>query len=107
MKEDMILCGAGGLAQKFYMNPRFDRLPESVQQELKGALSAAAEQAGGTLLLEYAPDGDLSLHWVRDEGDAYFDEIEAGLAVSRLQKDKAELFLRLKAFYLAFYGEKT
>lgn len=106
MKEDMILCGAGGRRQKFYFNPRFSTLPEPVQLELKGCLAALAERVGGTILLEYAEDGDLALQWVRDEDDFYFDEIEAQLAVSRLQKEKAELFLRLKAFYLAFFGDQ-
>lgn len=107
MKEDMILCGAGGRQQKFYFNPRFARLPEGVQQELKACLAALAEQVGGTILLEYGEEGDISIHWVADEGDFYFDEIESRLAVSRLQKEKEELFLKLKAFYLAFYGENA
>lgn len=106
MREENILCGAGGLQQKFYMNPRFGRLPESVQQELKGALGALAEQAGGTVLLEFRETGDLDLHRVRDEGDIDTDEIETRLLINRLLKEKEELFLRLKAFYLAFYGEK-
>ena len=107
MKEENILCGAGGLQQKFYMNPRFSRLPESVQQELKGALGALAEQAGGTILLEYQDTGDLDLHRIRDEGDIDTDEIGTRLLIDRLLKEKEELFLRLKAFYLAFYGDHS
>lgn len=107
MKEENILCGAGGLAQKFYMNPRFALLPEGVQQELKGSLAALAEQIGGSVLLEYNEVGDLDLHWVRDEGDIYTDEIDSRLAINRLLKEKEALLLQLKAFYLAFFGEKA
>ena len=37
-------------------------------------------------------------------GDIYYDEIEAGLEISRLQREKEVLFLQIKAFYLAFFG---
>ena len=107
MNEDLVLCGAGGKMQKLYMNPRYGMLPETVQQELKAALAVFAEQIGGTVLLVFAETGDLSVQLIPDEGDIYFDEIEAGLAVSRLQKEKETLFLQLKAFYLAFFGAKA
>ncbi len=106
MNEDLILCGAGGKQQKFYMNPRYGMLPQEVQQELKAALAVFAEKVGGTVLLVFSETGDISVQLIPDEGDFYFDEIEAGLAVSRLQKEKETLFLQLKAFYLVFFGEK-
>ena len=107
MNEELILCGAGGKQQKFYFNPRYAMLPETVQQELKAALAVFAEQVGGTVLLVFSQAGDLSVQLIPDEGDIYFDDIEAGLAVSRLQKEKEMLFLQLKAFYLAFFGAKA
>ena len=107
MNEEMILCGAGGKQQKFYFNPRYEMLPEQVKQELKAALAVFAERVGGTVLLVFSETGDLSVQLIPDEGDFYFDDIEAGLAVSRLQKEKETLFLQLKAFYLAFFGAKA
>ena len=58
-------------------------------------------------MLEYRDTGDLDLHRIRDEGDIDTDEIGTRLLIDRLLKEKEELFLRLKAFYLAFYGEHT
>ncbi|MBP3729455.1 MAG: hypothetical protein J6H18_04250 [Lachnospiraceae bacterium] len=104
MKEDLILCGAGGSRQKFYLNPRYETLPEEIRLELKAALALFAEQVGGTILLVYSETGSLSIRLIPDEGDFYYDEIEAGLAVSRLQKEKEELFQKLELYYRLFFG---
>ena len=104
MDEDRILCGANGDAAKYYFNPRYGRLPETVQEELKASLVLFAEHVGGTILIEFAEDGEPCLKVLPPAGDIYYDEIEAGLEISRLQREKEVLFLQLKAFYLAFFG---
>ena len=104
MNEDMVLCGANGDAEKYYFNPRYGQLPQSVKDELKAALVLFAEHVGGTILLVFSDDGEPQLQVVPPEGDIYYDEIEAGLEISRLQREKELLFLQLKAFWLAFFG---
>ncbi len=104
MNEELVLCGAGSRQEKFYFNPRYDRLPEAVKQELRSALVLFASKVGGTILIVFSEDGEPRIQLIREDDDIYYDDIEAGLAVSRLQKEKEVLFLQLKAFYLAFFG---
>ena len=104
MNEDMVLCGANGDAEKYYFNPRYAQLPESVKEELKAALVLFAEHVGGTILIRFSEAGDPQLQVFPPADPIYYEEIEAGLEISRLQREKEVLFLQLKAFYLAFFG---
>ena len=38
MDEEVVLCAASAYEEKFYLNPEFDSLPETVKQELQCAL---------------------------------------------------------------------
>ncbi len=104
MDEKLVLCGANGDEEKYYFNPRYARLPETVKEELQAALVLFAEHVGGTILIVFAEDGEPQLKVLPPAADIYYDEIEAGLEISRLQREKEVLFLQLKAFYLAFFG---
>ncbi len=104
MNEEMVLCGANGDAEKYYFNPRYDQLPDTVKQELQAALVLFAEHVGGTILIAFAEDGEPQIKVYPPAGDIYYDDIEAGMEISRLQREKEMLFLQLKAFYLAFFG---
>ena len=33
--ENTVLCGANSYKQKYYLNPKFDMLPQSIKDELK------------------------------------------------------------------------
>ena len=107
MQDSLVLCAASADHEKYYFNPRYEKLPESVQQELKAALVLFAEKVGGAILIAFSEEGEPQIRLVPSEGDFLYDEIEAGLQVYRLQKEKEVLFLQLKAFYLAFFGGKT
>ncbi|MBO4872030.1 MAG: hypothetical protein J5496_01255 [Lachnospiraceae bacterium] len=104
MNEELVLCGANGDAEKYYFNPRYERLPEAVKEELQAALVLFAEHVGGTILIVFSEEGDPQLKVYPPADPIYYDEIEAGLEISRLQREKEMLFLQLKAFYLAFFG---
>ena len=34
MEEEIVLCAANSYEQKYYLNPEFEMLPESIKQEL-------------------------------------------------------------------------
>ena len=57
--ENMVLCGANSYTQKYYFNEEFDRLPESVKDELKAMCVIFTEDIGGILTLEYTEEGEL------------------------------------------------
>ena len=107
MQDSQVLCAASADHEKYYFNPRFERLPESVKQELKASLVLFAEEVGGAILIVFSEEGDPQIQLIRREEDFLYDEIEAELQVSRLHKQKETLFLQLKAFYMAFFGEKA
>ena len=100
--ETVVLCGANSYEEKFYFNPDFSRIPESVRQELQILCVLFTEEAGGILTLEFMRDGTLILKTMADEYDYYYDEIEAGFQVRKLRKEKKELFESLEEYYRVF-----
>ncbi len=99
MSERTVLCGANSYEQKYYFNKDFDRLPDSIKQELQIMCVTFTENVGGTLLVEFDESGMLRLTVQVDDNDYYFDEIESGIQISRIQKEKEELFRQLELFY--------
>ena len=77
--EDRVLCGANSYEKKYYLNPKFNNLPEQVKQELQIMCVMFTEEVGGTLIVEYDEDGYLQLITQADEGDLLYDEIGCGL----------------------------
>ncbi len=105
MSENTVLCGANSYEQKYYFNSEFDRLPEQIKQELRIMCVTFTENVGGTLLVEFDKDGQLKLTVQVDDSDYYYDEIESGIQISRLQKEKEELFGQLELFNKVINGK--
>ena len=99
MSERRVLCGENSYEQKYYFNKDFDKLPDSIKQELQIMCVTFTENVGGTLLVEFDESGMLKLTVQVDDNDYYFDEIESGIQISRIQKEKEELFRQLELFY--------
>lgn len=97
--EGEVLCGANSYEEKYYLNERFERLPKEVKDELKIMCVLFTEEVGGILTLEFLPDGTLVFRTRTDERDFYFDEIEAGLKIRELQREKEELLQSLELYY--------
>lgn len=97
--ERMVLCAASAYEQKYYFNEKFSKLPEQVRQELQILCVTFTEEVGGALLLEFDEDGALQLQCEWDEDDLLYDDIGAGMLVSRLQREKSELFESLEMYY--------
>ena len=103
--ENVVLCGASSYEQKYYFNKDFDRLPDEIKKELQIMCVTFTEDAGGVLTVEYDKDGELKLKVHVDDNDYLFDEIESGLQISRLQREKEKLFEQLELFYQLVYGK--
>ena len=80
MEESRVLCGANAYREKYYFDPAYARLPQRVQEELKILCVTFAEEISGTILLRFSADGSLQVETAKDEGDYYYDEIDAELA---------------------------
>ena len=107
MDEEIVLCAASAYEQKFYMNPEFESLPESVRQELQIMCVLYTEDVGGILMVVFDENGNLELQVDHEENDFAFDEIGSVLKIKELQQTKRELFQSLEMFYRVFYlGEE-
>ena len=107
MNEDFVLCAASAYEKKFYLNPEFDQLPESIKEELQIMCVLYTEDVGGILMLGFDEDGNLELKVDHEENDFAFDEIGSVLKIKQLQQTKRELFESLELFFKVFYlGEE-
>ena len=103
MDEEIVLCAANAYEQKFYLNPEFDTLPESIKEELKIMCVLYTEDVVGILMLVFDEEGNLELKVDHEEGDFFFDEIGSVLKIKELQNTKRELFESLEMFFRVFY----
>ncbi|HJC91905.1 hypothetical protein H6A65_14765 [Mediterraneibacter glycyrrhizinilyticus] len=107
MDNEMVLCVSNAYEKKFYLNPEFDSLPESIRQELQIMCVLYTEDVGGILMLVFDEKGNLELKVDHEENDFFFDEIGSVLKIKELQKTKQELFESLEMFFRVFYlGEE-
>lgn len=102
-KQKIVLCCANAYEKKYYLNPAFDRLPQSIQEELKVMCVLFTEDIGGILALEYTEDGKLCFRVEAEEMDILYDEIGSGLKMKQIQQDKRQLLEELELFYKVFF----
>ena len=98
-----VLCGANSYNEKYYFNEKFANLPETVKDELHVMCVLFTEECGGILTLEYLADGTLVLRTRADDYDFYYDEINAGLGISKLRQEKKELLEQLELYYRVLF----
>ena len=96
------LCGSNAYEKKYYFNPLFDSVPESVKEELHIICVLFTEEAGGVFLIVFEPDGSISMETEAAEEDILYDDITAGLLVSEIRRHRQTLFEELQLFYRVF-----
>ena len=107
INDEIVLCAASAYEEKFYLNPEFSQLPESIQQELQIMCVLYTADVGGILMLVFDDAGNLELKVEHNEDDFAFDEIGSVLKIKELQQTKRELFESLELFFRVFYlGEE-
>lgn len=105
-EQEIVLCAASAYDRKFYMNPIFQGIPQSVKDELKIMCVLFTEDVGGILEVYYNESGELEFRTSADEGDYLYDEIGSVLKVKEMQRDKRELLESLEMFYrVILFGE--
>ena len=57
--ENIVLCGANAYEQKYYFNKDFDRLPQSIKDELHIICVLFTEEVGGIFTMGFEEDGEL------------------------------------------------
>lgn len=106
--DKIVLCGANSYEEKYYLNPDFDSLPDSIKDELKIMCVLYVNDVGGILTLVYEEDGELCFEVTSQEFDPMFDEIGSRLKIKQLQREKQDLLESLQLFYKVFFlGEEV
>jgi len=102
MEERIVLCGASAYEQKYYFNEKFNKLPDSIKDELHIISVLFTEEVGGVFTMVFDEEGELNLETQADEDDVLYDEISSGLMIKEIQKHKRELFESLTLYYRVF-----
>jgi len=106
-QDRVVLCGANSYEEKYYLNPDFDQLPQSIKDELKIMCVLYVHDVGGILTLVFEDDGSLQLEVTSEEFDPTFDDIGSQLKIKEIQREKQELLEALQIFYKVFFlGEE-
>ena len=98
-EEKIVLCGANSYEEKYYLNPDFSGLPDSIKDELKIMCVLYTEDVGGILELFFDEDGNLDFRTSCEESDFYYDEIGSVLKIKQCQKERRELMESIELFY--------
>lgn len=103
----VVLCASSSYEEKYYFNPKFAGLPQSIQEELKIMCVLYTADVGGILTLQYDTDGTLLINVTSKSDDFFFDEIGSALKIKQIQLEKKELLESLELYYrIKFLGEK-
>lgn len=102
-EEKIVLCGANSYEEKYYLNPDFDALPDSIKDELKIMCVLYVNDVGGILTLVYDEDGDLNFEVTSEEFDPMFDDIGSRLKIKQIQREKQDLLQALQLYYKVFF----
>ena len=86
--ERKILAAANAEKQKYFLEPEFRELPESIQEEVRVICVLLAQKLNCTFLMGFDEAGELYFETVRREDDFDFDEIGAGLEIGALRRGK-------------------
>ncbi|MBE5864252.1 MAG: hypothetical protein E7295_15635 [Lachnospiraceae bacterium] len=98
----IVLCGANAYEQKYYFNNDFDKIPQSIKDELRVICVLFTQEVGGIFTIVFEEDGSVSLETNADEDDITYDEISSGLLIGEIRRKRQELFESLQLYYRVF-----
>ena len=105
-REELILCASNAYNKKFYLNEKFNGLPEAIKEELQIMCVLYTEDVGGVLELVFDEDANLEFRTSYEENDFFYDEIGSVLKIKQYQNAKRELLEALETYYrIVFLGE--
>lgn len=94
------LAGASREKQKYFFEPQFNGLPDSIKEEIRNICIIMAERLGCTFVISFEDSGDIIFDIIKDENDFDFDDIGSELEIKSLQSEKKELIKSLKLWYV-------
>ena len=101
-QDNIVLCGASSYEQKYYFNPRFSKIPQSVQDELHIICVLFTREVGGIFTIVFEEDGTLAFETNAADDDLLYDEISSGLLIAEIKRNRQELLESLTLYYRVF-----
>lgn len=98
----IVLCAANKYEMKYFFNKTFDKIPQSLKDELHVICVLFAQEVGGIFKIVFEEDGDISMETESAEDDFLYDDISAGLMVAEIKRTRQEMFESLSLFYKVF-----
>lgn len=102
-QKKVVLCGANAYEKKYYFNKEFDKIPESIKEELHIICVLFTEEVGGIFTFCFDEEGNLEMETDAAPEDYLYDEIGSGLLVRRIRDTKQELLQSLSLYYRVLY----
>lgn len=100
MEENkVVLCGANAYEKKYYFNDKFDKIPQSIKDELHIICVLFTEEVGGIFTIAFDEEGGIVMETNAEEDDIYYDEISSGLLISEIRRSRQEMFESLGLYY--------
>lgn len=103
INDGVVLCASSAYDRKYFLNDKFNKLPESIKEELQIMAVLFTEDVGGIFLMKFDESGSLELETIADEGDLLYDEIGAALKIKKIRSEHEETFEALEMFYRVFF----
>ena len=98
----IVLCGANAYEQKYFFNEKFDKIPQSIKDELHIICVLFTEEVGGIFTIVFEEDGSVSLETDAAEDDLLYDDISSGLLVGEIRRNRQEMLEALQLYYRVF-----
>ena len=97
--QQLVLCGANAYEEKYWLNPLFDKIPDSIKEELRAICVLFTQEAGGVFTLVFDEEGHLEGEAFADEEDITYDHVSAGLLTGEVRRRRADMFRMLELYY--------
>lgn len=98
-EEKIVLCGANAYEQKYYFNEKFNKIPDSIKEELRIICVLFTQEVGGVFMMVFESDGTLEFQTEAEEEDITYDEISCGLLINKIRRERQEMLESLSLFY--------
>ena len=99
----VVLCGANAYDRKYYFNPEFNAVPDSIKRDLNIISVLFTQEAGGIFTIVFENDGGISFVTDAEEDDITYDEVSAGLLVGQIRRTRTEILESLELFYRVMF----
>ena len=105
-----VMAAASFEKQKYFLDPEFSALPDSIKAEVQTVCVVLAEKLMSTFVMGFYEDGNVYFDIIKSEDAIDFDDIGAELEIKEIRREKAELLKALKIWYMIYKtpeGEKV